>query len=210
MTVITTSDTVQQAFITALDGKTAAGANIFSPRTWPIALDGMPVVLVQSPKERKESLGPNAPSYDVLATIRVVGRLTFKALPDDAAATQALAALSILQRQIEVAVINNYALFLLISEIVSVDTVNDVKSEGNQPIAELTMDFVCKFYQGPECFAQPVLTPINELAIYGDLLNVFDPTGTYVPPAPGDPVVPPPRDIGPDGRIEIGAIVSTS
>lgn len=204
---VTTADTVQTAIVNAITGKTAAGANVYTPRTWPIALAKLPIVLVQSPRERKESLGPNAPSFDVFATIRVVGRLTFVAIADDQAAKAALAALAILQRQIEVAVINDFDLFVMISEMTSVEATSEVKSDGQQPIAELTMDFVCKFYQGPEAFAQPTLTPFDELAMYADMINVFDPSKTYVPPFPYVPT-PAPRTAGPDGRVEGIAVVT--
>lgn len=207
ISTITTSDDVQAAFIVALTGTTGAGANVFAPRDWPTPLGDLPMLMLQAPKEHKGSLGPNAPAYDVSTTIRVIGRLTGKAIADGAAAGVLLTALGVLQRQIEAAVINNYELYRIISEIESVDTENAVKSEGNQPIGEVTMDFVCKFYQGPEAFAQPTLTPIAELAVYGDLVNVFDPNGTYTKPF-NYPVAPAPRTAGPDGRVEAGAIVA--
>jgi hypothetical protein len=207
---ITTTEDVQGLIVTALLNSTGAGDQVWAPREWPTDLSKIvqPAILVQAPRERKESLGPNAPSYDVLATIRLVGRLTLKAQADDAHAPLVLAALALLQRQIEVAIINNGPLFLVISEIVSVDTVLEIKSDGAQPIGELTMDFVCKFYQGPEAFAQPDVTAITEMALFGDLVNVFDPNGTY-PAQPGFdyPVEAAPRESGPDGRVEIGAAI---
>lgn len=206
MTPVTTSDTVMAAIIAALMGKTDVGTNIFSPRSWPVPLGDMPILLLQSPRETKVSTGPNSPAFNVTSTIRIIGRLTFKAQVDDAGAALALTALAVLQRQIEVAVINNFALFRMISEMRSIQTTNEVKSEGNQPIAELTMDLECCFYQGFNAFAQPELTDINELAAYGDLLNVFSPSGTYTPPFDYD-VTATPRTEGPDGRVEIGAIV---
>lgn len=206
MTSVTTADTISSAIIHALDGNTVVGTNIFSPRSWPVPLGDLPILLLQSPRETKVSAGPNSPAFNVLATFRIIGRLTFKAAVDDAGAAAALAALATLQRQIEVAVINDWALFKLISEIKSIETVNEVKSEGNQPIAELTMDLACEFYQAFNAFAQPATTPIEEFAIYADLLNVFSPDGTYAPPFPYD-VTASPRTTGPDGRVEGGALV---
>lgn len=202
----TTSAVIVELMVEALTGPTVAGANVFSPRTWPVDLGLLPILLVQAPEERKTSLGPNAPSFDVVTTVRVIGRLTFKASVNDAAAAAALAALQTFQRQIEIAVINAYDLMQVISEFPTIDTKLEVKSEGDQPIAELTMDFAVKFYQGPEAFAQPVTNPLEEFAAYGDLLNVFDPNGTYTPPF--DYTVPDaPRTTGPDGRVEIGAVI---
>lgn len=206
---ITTSDDVQAAIVAALIGKTGAGANVFNPRDWPTKLGDLPMLMIQAPREHKDSQGANAPAYNVATTIRVIGRLTGKALDDGAAAGVLLTALGVLQRQIETAVINNYALYKIISEIQSVDVASEVKSEGSQPIGEVTMDFVCLFYQGPEAFAQPDLTPIEALALYADCVNVFDPNGTYDKPF-NYPVAPAPRAAGPDGRVEGVAVVNIS
>lgn len=202
---MTTSDDVQAAIVAALTGTTVAQDRVYNPRTWPLAPSLYPTILVQSPKERKESKGKNAPAYDVFATFRLVARVTMKAQAGDAAAVQVLDALAAFQRQIEVAVINNYELYLIISEIASVDTVNEVKSEGNQPIGELTMDLQCVFYQGTEMFAPIVPQEITEFAAFADLINRFDPAVLYVPPFPYDTTLPP-RSTGPDGRVEAGAV----
>lgn len=206
VSIITTSDDVTAAILAALIGHTAAAANVFSPRDWPVQLPDMPILMLQAPKEHKDSQGPNAPAYNVSCTVRVIGRLTAKATANGNQAGTLLIALGVLQRQIEVAVINNYALYRIISEIVSVDTESQVRSDGNQPIGELTMDFVCNFYQGTEAFAQPVVSPLEQLAVFGDFLNVFDPNGVYEKPF-DYPVPEPPRTIGPDGRVEVGAVV---
>jgi len=156
----------------------------------------------------KRSKGKNAPAYDVTATIRAIARVTFKAEVDDRAACRALAMLEDFKRQIEVAVINNFALYKIISEISTVESLSEIKSDGKQPYGELTMDFACVFYQGAECFAAPVFTVIESVALYGDVRNMADPTGTYTPPFPYTPTTEP-RTVGPDGRVEIGAIVPT-
>ena len=198
----TTSDSLATLLTAALMGKTGAGNNVFAPRDWPTSQDDMPILLVQSPSERKESIGKNAPQFNVTATIRVNGRVTSVADAGDAGAVAVQGALATLQRQIEVAVINNYHLTAEISEFVSVDTRSKVSSEGEQHIGELTMDFELLFYQGPEDFAPTASSPLEEIAIYSDFINVFDPTGTYPPPPVTDPVVPAARTKGPDGRIE--------
>lgn len=205
---VTTSDKIQDAIVSALKGKTLAGDAIFVPRTWPAALDPLPMIKVGSPKERKDSLGPNAPQYDVLTTIRLTAIAKLKAVNNDQAAAAALVVCGILQRQIERAVINNYALYLIISEIVSVDSENGVKSEGSVYLAELTMDFVMKFYQGTEDFAPIDTVPITEVMLVADLIDVADLLGTYAndPDFPY-PVEPAPREQGPDGRKEVSALI---
>lgn len=204
----TTSDTVQDLVVAALQGKTLAGGNIFIPRDWPIELDPLPMIKVGTPEERKESLGPNAPQFDVLTTLRLTAIAKLKATSNDQAAGAAQVVAAVMQRQIERAVINDYDLFRVISEIVSVDTKSQVKSEGSVHLAELTMDFVMKFYQGTEDFAPIDVVPIEEIMLVADLIDVADLLGTY-PPSPDFPysVEPAPRTEGPDGRVEIGALI---
>jgi hypothetical protein len=203
---ITTSDLLSGLLVTALTGNTGAGANVFAPRDWPTSLGVMPIILVNSPSERKESLGRNVPQFTVTTTIRVVGRLTAAASTGDAGAGALQAALGVLQRQIEVAVINSYDLTKLIQQFAFVEVQNKVTSDAEQHVGELTMDFGLEFYQGPEAFFPTASTPLQELRIYSDLVNVFDPTGTYPsPPFPGS-VQPAPRTQGPDGRVEGGGL----
>lgn len=204
-----TSDVLQGLMVTALLGATGAGARVYAPRDWPTTADEMPILLVQSPSEHKQSLGRSgAPQFTVTATIRVVGRLTAKASAGDAGAAAALSAVGVLQRQIEIAVINNYDLERQIQQISSVAVTNSVTTDAELHIAELVMDFALEFYQGPEDFAPIAATPLEELAIYADLVNVFSPTGTFVGAEPfAAGINPAPRTAGPDGRPEAKALI---
>jgi hypothetical protein len=202
---MTTSGQLQTLLVAALKGKTGAGDSVFSPRDWPTRLEDLPMILVQSPTERKESLGRvGAPQFTVTATLRVEARVTAPAATGDAGAAAVLAALGTLQRQIEVAVINDYELMLQIQQFSFVEIRNEVTSDARQHIGELTMDFGLEFYQGPEDFAPTAANPLEEMAIYTDLVNVYDPSGTYANPPFPDAVAPAPRSAGPDGRTEGG------
>lgn len=205
---MTTTDDLMRLTVAALAGKTIAGAAIYSPRDWPSIPEGYPMIKIATPMERKDSLGPNAPQYDCTTTIQVIGTLKLKPVTNDQAAGVAQAALGAFQRQIERAVINDYDLYREISEIVSVDVKNDVRSDGSAHLAELTMDLVMKFYQGTEDFAPIPTTDVKEIALFMDLLAPADLLGTYTPD-PHFPYARPaaPRTQGPDGRVEIGALI---
>jgi hypothetical protein len=201
---IVTSGVLQSLVAAALAGKTAAGLNVFTPRTWPTTADEMPIVLVQSPRETKQnSNGRTGPAeFFVTATIRVVARVSAKAASGDAGAVAAEFAVGLLQRQIEVAVINDDALRRAIQKFSAVEIETGVKSEGGLVFGELVMDFALEFYQGPEAFAPVLSNPFEELAIYADLLNVFSPSGDFADtPFPGS-ATSSPRTEGPDGRAE--------
>lgn len=207
---MTDSAALQDGVVEAIrTGPTAAGANVYSPRTWPTKPDVMPIVLVQSPTEEKTSLGRSGASqFNVVTTVRVVGRVYAKVAGDDAAAVAALAAVGVLQRQIEVAVINNQDLRALgVQQFSFVRIVTQVKTEGEFTFGELVMDFGLEFYQGPEDFHPLASDPMAEIAIYADLVNVFSPSGTFDETPFAADATPEPRTEGPDGRPEGMALI---
>lgn len=203
---MTTSDQLGDLIQKALKGKTIAGDNVWQPRDYPATPALFPLIFVNSPKEHKQSQGPNAPAYDVATTFRLVGRVKGKAPAGALTAAAVQTALGILQRQIERAVINDYDLFQKISQITTVDSEQMITAEGEQNVGEVTMDMVLEFYQGTEDFAPIPSNPIAEIALYADLLDVADLLGTYTPPF-DYPVPAAPRTQGPDGRVEIGAVL---
>jgi len=203
---MTQSADLRTAAQAQLIGKTDAGSNVFSPLDRPTWSGNYPVLFLSTPEENKESLGPNgAPQFEVTMTLRVVGRVQVNQAKADAGAALAMAALERLQQQIEQTLINNPAIMGLIEEYPFVRCGNTVTGEGETHLGELTMDIGLKFYQGPEDFYQIQTTPLEEVTIDADLVNVFDPSGTYPnPPFPAS-VQPAPRTQGPDGRSEAGA-----
>lgn len=210
--MIVTSDTIQDAIVAALTGATAAGANVFTARDWQTPAAQMPVILVQSPNERKETVsGRNGPAaFNVMGTFRIVARVYAKAEAGDAGAMAALAAVQLLQRQIEVAVINAAPIWELVQQFSWVEVTNTVKKEEYH-FGELIMDLGLEFYQGADAFAQVVSDPFAELHVFADLVNVYDPAGDYSGTEvsqlfPGA-IMPSPRTSGPDGRVEAGAAI---
>lgn len=191
----------------ALTGVTAAKSNVFSPLDRPTWEGNYPVIFLQTPAEDKESLGRNgAPQFTVTTTMRVIARVTAKQAVNDAGAAAAELALEQLQQQIEMALINYPPLMSLLQQFAWVRVQKQVSGDGALHIGELVMEIGMEFYQGPEDFYPIVGTPIEEVTIDIDLVNVYDTSGTYPNPPFPDAVQPAPRTSGPDGRAEAGAI----
>lgn len=220
---MTTTSELRQITAEALKVGTTAGGNVFAARTWPTWSGSYPIIWVHSPAEDKESLGrQGGPQFTVTATIRISARIQLKALPKNAAAAAMILALEEIQRQIERALINFPPLMSRLQQFPFIRSEMVESDEGDQSLGELVMDVGMEFYQGPEdfypmeeaevqppfdpvaeSFVQPIV-PLTNLAVTGDLHNVFDPTGTYADPPFPDSVTPAPRTVGPDGRAEGG------
>lgn len=179
---MTTSADIRALFVAALTGATDAGEAVYSPFDWPTAADSYPLVLVRAPKERKQSLGRNAPLFNVTTTIEIIARTKSPALVGDAGSAVALAAAEALKLQIEVALINNPAIWAdpnggqRIQQFASVDSEISTSSEGDMPMAELLMHIEVEFPQGPDDFFPLPSTPLEEFGV-----TVAQPTGTTAP-----------------------------
>lgn len=211
---MTTSADLRALFVTALKGATNAGQSVYSPFDWPTAPNSYPVILVHARKERKESLGPNTPEFNVFTTIEIIARTKSPALVGDAGSAAALAAAETLKLQIETALINNPAIWAdpnggqRIEQFTSVDSELNTNSEGAMPMAELLMTIEVKFYQGPEDFFPIPTNPLQTVDIHVDTAAPFDPNGTYPNPPFPSAVLPAPRTSGPDGRDEGALTIS--
>lgn len=206
---VTTGQLLELVVQSIKEAKTDAGEFVYSPRTWPTWKGNYPSILCRALYEVKESQGPAAIEFDVTAIIRISGRAQAPALREDAGAADVETALWRLQRQIEIAVINNPIIMLLpngdgdrLKHYPKVETHNLISAETREPTGELMMDVSMQFYQGPEDFCPIPLIPLEEIQINADLVNVFDANGAYARPPMGYPVKPPPRTSGPDGRNE--------
>lgn len=205
---MTTQAALMDLMAAALMGQTAAGNRVFTPRTWPTRPGEMPIVLLHPGKEVKKSKGRSAPAFDVLAVVRVQGRVYAKSGAGDAGAIAALAAAETLKQQIEVAVINQYDLRAAIQSFAQVETQVTTGKDGELVFGEVLADFTLDFFQYADEFHPVDGEPLDELSIYGDLLNVFSKVSDFA----GEPDATPwvadalaaPRMAGPDGRAEVG------
>ena len=69
-----------------------------------------------------------------------------------------------------------------IQEFRAIRIKTEVKEDASLAYAEITFQFDIVFFAGTGDFAWPVMFEIAEFNAYADLINIFDPTGTYTPP----------------------------
>lgn len=179
---MTTSADIRGLVINGLTGATSAGASVFSPFDWPTQPETFPCILVRAPRERKRSLGKNAPLFSVTTTVEIIARTRALAQLGDAGSAQALAAAEQLKAQIEVALINNTSIWVnsdgsqIIEQFESVESEIATNSEGEMPMAELQMRIEIEFIQGPDDFCPIPSTPLD-----GFNGTVVEPAGTLEP-----------------------------
>lgn len=182
---MTTSAELREVFASALKGATDAGQSVRTPFDWPTQSDSYPLIIVRAPKERKESLGKAAPLFLVTTTVEIIARTRSAALVGDAGSAAALAALEAIKGQIEVALINNPAVWVdpndpsggnRIQQFASVESDISTSSDGDMPMAELVMHIDVEFVQGPKDFY-----PIPSTSIDGFDAGVAMPDGTVEP-----------------------------
>jgi hypothetical protein len=205
---MTTQAELMDLMAAALVGQTAAGARVYTPRTWPTRPGDMPILLLTPGKEVKKSKGRSAPAFDVLAVVRVQGRVFAKSGVGDAGAIAALAAAELLKAQIEVALINQYDLQRAVQSIAQVETQVATGKDGEMVYGEVLVDFTFDFFQYADQFHPVDGEPLEELKLYGDLLNIFSALDDFTGAPGATPWVADalaaPRKAGPDGRAEIG------
>jgi hypothetical protein len=212
MTAPVTVDAVEDLVVAALQqpGRLPNTVTIAYPRDWKTPPALMPLVMVQSPRDASASLGRGAPQFITTATISVVGRIWAKANTGDAGAAAAKAAVDVLLQQCRVAIINDFDLFRVVQQCAAMRSVSQVKAEGEYHLGEFNLELDLEFYQASEDFQPVAADPIEEFAVYADLVNVFSASGDFTGDPEATPFVdqaePPPRTAGPDGRAE-GAVI---
>lgn len=180
-----------------LNYPTLAQRRVFSPRDWPTWGRDYPVILVQTPRERKESLMRGVPTFRTTASLSVIARV------EEIDAPTAEERLEEFAEQIERALITDYDLVRNIQQFTFITTDVLVTAEGRSHLGELQMEFDLEFFQGVDNdYAAPPGTPLTDVYINADMQAPFDPNGTYPNPPFPAAVVPAPRTSGPDGRNE--------
>jgi hypothetical protein len=133
------------AVATIKAANTAAGSSVFSPLDWPTAPGSYPLIIVRTPRERKENAAPRngPPTFFTTVFLAVTGRVE---AADEADAEIALEQLSV---QIEQALLTN-GQFIFdndIQQFSSVETSMDVNSEGALHYGETVVTFAIEVPQ---------------------------------------------------------------
>lgn len=198
------------AALEALQGATDAGDQVFSALTWPTWDGDYPLIYIPPAHEDKESLGRGTPQYNVVATFRFEGRMQVPAQPDGASAALLQVKLARLGQQIQVALINNPALMGQLQRFPFIRTEIVQSAAGNVETGQINVEIGMEFWQGADDFYLLPSDQITTVATTLDLVNVFDPSGTYTDSDFADQATPAPRTSGPDGRVEAGLITTLS
>lgn len=182
---------------------------IDSPGDWNTPPESLPAVLIRNGTEHKESVAKSQPEFTTTAVIEIEARVS------GATASAAQDAIEALVYAVENAVFTNYSVVGMVQQVASVDSETDISSDGKVHFAgvKLTMRFEM-FEVFDPTFTPPALTtwpvvpaaivPLTNFTLDGDLVNIFDPSGTYVGSLFPLSITPAPRTQGPDGRMEGG------
>ncbi len=186
---------------------TIAMDRVYLPRDWPVQPVENPIIKIAPPSELKEGQGNAGIQFETTCTVEIILEVSRAAELNDQGAVKVLTGLTIFQREVELAVIGDPTLFGgagpgLVERLKTVQTKIVLNDDGQLHRGALSMIFDFVFYQGTEDFQVPQMSDLDRFHIFADLINVADPTGTYIPPMDYQPT-PAPRTMGPDGRVEV-------
>lgn len=154
----------QRAVAALKAAHTLAGQRVFSPRDWPTWHNDYPVLLVQTPRERKESVARGVPQFTTICHLAVTARV------EAASAEAAEADLETLCGQIEAALLTDYELISHLQQIASVETRLEVTAETRSHIGEAQLDFGLEFYEVFDPITpSSAVPPLDGIDVHPDL-----------------------------------------
>src|SRR5690349_11666163 len=169
-------------------------AHLYSPGDWNVTATKLPAIKVRYGGEEKRSLGDNGQTAFNTTSIFEI-RVEVSA----ASGPAALLALEGLQADIEAAIFKSVPIRELAQDFPFMRIQTDVSADGETHIGGMLISFSVQMY---ETFYPDVTAQLAEIDLTADMVNVYDPTGTYADPPFPDAVNPAPRTEGPDGRAE--------
>jgi hypothetical protein len=170
------------------------GITLQSPGDWNQPSSRLPVLKVKQGKDRKESNGRNGQTSFTTISVFLL-RVEVSAVSGPAA----LLALEGFGADIEAAIFKSKPLRDKTQDFRFMETETEVNAEGATHVG--TMD-IALGVEMVETFYPDVTAVLAEIDLTADLINVYDPNGTYDDPPFPDSVKPAPRTEGPDGRAE--------
>lgn len=185
---------------------TIAQDQVYLPRDWPVQASNLPILKIAPPSEVKEGQGNAGINFETTCTVELILEVARLSESGDVGAAKLLTGLTLFQREVELTVIGDPTIFGgagpgLIERLKTVQTKIVLNDDGTLHRGAMSMVFDFVFFQGTEDFQLPQMSDLDRFHLYADLINVADPTGTYIPPMDYQPT-PAPRTVGPDGRIE--------
>lgn len=153
-----TSDQILVLVRTALLNKTDAGAKVFTPGGIPTWDGDLPVLLLYCDDEQGQSISGTVgyPQFDVVATVKVLGRVAVGATNDDAGTAIVSTALGRLRDQIKAAVINGPAMMAPLGPVQAFRWFRATKDYSDADTAkhtgQITVEIGVEHYQGADDF----------------------------------------------------------
>ena len=141
---------------------TPAGTRVYESRALPTASAQLPAILVQTPSERKESVGRGPVKFTTLVTLVVVGRLEAPTYQAAEVAAETLC------EQIELAILANTVTVNPIQQFRSVETHISIDDAGKKPLGEVGLVFEVELPQFYDPATPVVLTEIDVLQVLPD------------------------------------------
>jgi hypothetical protein len=194
------------AVLAALKNATSAVA-IDSPGDWTTQPPNMPAILVRSPRGSKEAFCRGAFNFTSTVAVEIETKVLGKTGPEAQDNLEAFDA------EVEAALFTNHAFIALVQQV-TIDVESEVSSEGRHHYGGTKFTIRCEVaeafdpvYDAPSAF-QPVAVSLDGMNVHADLVNVFDPNGTYPNGAFPAATLPAPRGAGPDGRDEGGLSIN--
>lgn len=187
---------IRLAVLAAVESAVTAlslNADIQSPGDVNTPPNKFPAIKVRTTGDQKQPVTRTVPEFTTTVNVEVEAVLE----ADTAEAAQD--AIEQLGYQLETAILTDYTLVGLTQQIISMNTTQEVTSDGRRQLGGFKMVI------GFECFEvfEPVFTqPLQSVGIHLDTAQPFDGSGTYANPAFPAAVTPAPRAAGPDGRDE--------
>ncbi|MGF6978953.1 hypothetical protein QFZ94_007468 [Paraburkholderia sp. JPY465] len=178
-----------------------------SPGDWAVPAAVLPVVIVRTSHEGKESEGRGMPRFTTTCTLEV------KATVEASTAQEAQDAIEALWFSVEQALFTDYSLVGMLQQFEAVESALEIRADGARHLAGIAASFRCECFESfdpteavPAPGAWPVdpppPAPLDQVATHVDTIAPADKTGTYPNPPFPDAVTPAPRTQGPDGRDE--------
>jgi hypothetical protein len=186
---------IQDAAVAVLRSQaTLAGDNVEADRIDPLPAGGAPHIIVYAGTEATPFSTAGGPPAFVQRCTMVVQCLVSRADKDTARAD-----VNAMIAQVHLALLEDPVWTRMPAIVESMRVTRTFTGSTGLVEADGRIEFVLTWR---EDYQVRVATPLNLLMLRVDTAQPFDPSGSY---QPDYPVAAPPRVVGPDGRIEIGA-----
>jgi hypothetical protein len=134
---------------------TLASSRVYESRALPVGSEKLPAILLQTPRERKESVGRGAPKFNTTFDLYVVARvegMTYQVAEIN---------IEIFTEQIELAILANSATVNPLQQFSLVETETVIDGTGKTFLAEASILFRCELYQTYDPAMPDVLADIR-------------------------------------------------